>query len=96
MDDKKCENKCLKQLIITNNIISINGLKAVCFISVKSRRLSRNNASCGRYTHAQKQCEKGILRVSKSSYFQSLNVYRKKMNQMSTVIKKYIKILTVS
>ena len=30
MDEKKCENICLKQLIITNNIESINGLKAVC------------------------------------------------------------------
>ena len=59
-DEKQCENKCLKQLIITNSIEGINGLKAVCLICVKSRRLSRN-ASCGRYKHAQKQCEKGLL-----------------------------------
>ena len=44
MDDKKCENKCLIQLTIANNIGSINGLKAVCPICVKSHRLSRNNA----------------------------------------------------
>ena len=61
MDEKNCEIKCLKQLIITNNIDSINGLKAVCPICVKSRRSSRTNASRGRYTHAQKQCEKGQL-----------------------------------
>ena len=62
MDEKESEDKCLKQLIITNNIESINGLKAVCLICVKSRRLSRNNASRGRYTHAQKQCEKSLLK----------------------------------
>ena len=55
MDEKKCENKCLKQLIITNNIESINSLKAVCPICVKSHQLSEKNASRGRYTHAQKQ-----------------------------------------
>ena len=54
MDEKKCEIKCLKELIITNNIESISGLKAVVPICAKSRRLSRNNASRGRYTHAQK------------------------------------------
>ena len=26
MGEKKCENKCLKQLIITNNIESVSGL----------------------------------------------------------------------
>ena len=61
MDEKKCENKCLKQLIITNNKESMNDLKAVCPICAKARRLLRNNASRGRYTHAQKQCEKGLL-----------------------------------
>ena len=61
MDEKKCENKCLKQLIMTNNIESNNGLKAVCPICVKSRKLLRNNASHGRHTHAQKQCEKGLF-----------------------------------
>ena len=61
MDEKKYENKCLKRLIITNNIESINGLKAVCPICVKSRRLSRNNGPRERYRHAQKRCEKGIL-----------------------------------
>ena len=40
---------------------SINGLKSVCPISVKSRRLSRNNAPRDRYTHAHKQCEKGLF-----------------------------------
>ena len=38
-----------------------NVLKSVCPISVKSRRLSGNNAPRDRYTHAQKQCEKGLL-----------------------------------
>ena len=61
MDEKKCEHKWLKQLIIANNIESIKGLKAVCPICVKFRQLSRNNASRGRYTHAQKQREKGIF-----------------------------------
>ena len=43
---------------------SINGLKPVCPICVKSRQLSRNNASRDRYTHAQKQCEKGLLAIT--------------------------------
>ena len=49
MDEKKCENKCLKQLIITNNIESIDSLKAACPICVQSRvtwantRMRRNN-----------------------------------------------------
>ena len=50
--------------IITDYIESINDLKSVCPICVKSRRLSRNNAPRDRYTHAQKQCEKSLLRVS--------------------------------
>ena len=61
-DEKKCDNRRLKQLIITDYIESINDLKSVCPISVKSRRLSGNNAPRDRYTHAQKQCEKGLLR----------------------------------
>ena len=59
--EKECENKCLKQLIITNKIESMYGLKAVCPICVKSRRLSRNNASHGQYTHGRTQCDKGLL-----------------------------------
>ena len=51
----------IKQLINTDYIESINGLKSVCPICVKSRRLSRNNAPRDRYTHAHKQCEKGLL-----------------------------------
>ena len=61
MDEKECKNICLKQLIITNNLESIQCLKAVFPTCVKSRRLSRNNASRGRYTHAQKQCKNGLL-----------------------------------
>ena len=73
MDEKKCENKWIKQLIIANNIESIKGLKAVCPICVKFRGLSINNASRGRYMHAQKEREKmyiplyncsGMLRTS--------------------------------
>ena len=52
-----------KALIITGYMENINGLKFVCPICVKSRRLSRNNASRELYTHAQKQCEKGLLRI---------------------------------
>ena len=63
MDEKKYENKCLEQLIISNDIESIKGLKAVCPICVKSHRLSRKNASRGRYTHARKQLEKGLFSV---------------------------------
>ena len=48
-------------MFITDYIESVNGLKSVCPIYVKSLRLSRNNASRDRYTHAQKQCEKGLL-----------------------------------
>ena len=55
MDEKKCENKCLKQLIITNNIESIDSLKAACPICVQSR-------VTWRYTHAQNQYEKGLLK----------------------------------
>ena len=49
-------------MIIIDYIESIYGLKSVCPISVKSRRLSRNNAPRDRYTHAHKQCEKCLLR----------------------------------
>ena len=52
MDVKKYGHRCLKQLIITYYIESNNSLKGVCPISVKCRRLSRNNASRERYTHA--------------------------------------------
>ena len=55
-------------MIKTNNyhyyIESVIGLKSVCPIYVKSRRLSRNNASRDRYTHAQKQCEKGLFKLA--------------------------------
>ena len=61
MDEKKCKYRYLKQLIINNHIKSINSLTAACPICVKSRRLSRKNASRERYTHAQKQCEQGLL-----------------------------------
>ena len=61
MDEKNCENKCLKQFIITNNMKSINDLKCVCPICVKACRLSRINASHGRYTHVHKQCETGLF-----------------------------------
>ena len=60
MDEKKCEDKRFKQSIITHYIESINGLKAVCPIRVKSCRLSRNNASRRRYAHAQKHCKKKV------------------------------------
>ena len=49
------------KFIITDYIESIKDLKSICHICVKSRRLSRNNAPSDRYTHAQKQCEKGIF-----------------------------------
>ena len=41
-DKKKYVNRLLKQLIITDYIESVNGLKSVCPICVESRRLSRN------------------------------------------------------
>ena len=40
---------------------NINGLKSVYPICVMSHQLLRNNASRDLYTHAQKQCEKGLL-----------------------------------
>ena len=60
-DEKNVRINDKKQIIITNYIDSVSGSKSVCPIFVKSRRLSRNNASCDRYTHAQKQCEKGLF-----------------------------------
>ena len=50
-----------KALMVTDYMETINVLKSVCPICVKSRRLSRNNASRELYAHAQKQCEKGLL-----------------------------------
>ena len=49
------------KIIIIDYIESINGLKSVCPISVKSRRLSRNNAPRDQYTPAHKQCKNGLL-----------------------------------
>ena len=50
-----------KALMVTDYTENINVLKSVCSICVKSRRLSRNNGTRELYTHAQKQCEKGLL-----------------------------------
>ena len=55
-----CGNR-LKRFIITDYIESSNGVKSVCRVYVKCQRLSRNNASQGRYAQAQKQCEKYLL-----------------------------------
>ena len=51
----------IKTIIITDYVESINGLKSVCPLCVKSRQLSRNNATRDQYMHAQAQCKRGLL-----------------------------------
>ena len=84
MDEKKSENKCLKQLIITINIESINSVKAVCPICVKSHQLSEKKTRHVGDTRMRRNSEKGLFGItiiSKRNFASPYNYFPIEMTQ---------------
>ena len=64
---KRMPEKMIKKIIITDYIESVSGLKSVCPIYVKSRRLSRNNASHADTRMHKNNLKKGLFYWPKGS-----------------------------